>query len=231
MCDNWYLRHSNFFVKVHSMYKHAPLRENEWTACHCPSIGCLGSISWNRHFCINWWRFINFYLHVNSSLWKLMTVQESMWGLVNFCLWKSSDRHHLINQTKLLKNIHVYNTGITQHDLAITNIFNSSIRLTFLTQSSALIWGKTQLWGRELEIESWKSSTKVFISRNEVYIPEAGYPGIQGNPRPARSARPGDPSFPRCAHQCCWPYSMIQYKYMGSTKSGFFSGWGGFFAF
>lgn len=80
-----------------------------------------------------------FYLHVNSSLWKLMTVQESMGGLVNFCLWKSSDRHHLINQTKLLKNIHVYNTGITQHDLAITNIFNSSIRLTFLTQSSALI--------------------------------------------------------------------------------------------
>lgn len=171
------------------------------------------------------------YLHVNSSLWKLMTVQESMGGLVNFCLWKSSDRHHLINQTKLLKNIHVYNTGITQHDLAITNIFNSSIRLTFLTQSSALIWGKTQLWGRELEIESCKSSTKVLISRNEVYIPEAGYPGIPGNPRPARSARPGDPSFPRCAHQCCWPYSMIQYKYMGSTKSGFFSRWGGFFAF
>lgn len=23
-----------------------------------------------------------------------MTVQESMGGLVNFCLWKSSDRHH-----------------------------------------------------------------------------------------------------------------------------------------
>lgn len=170
-----------------------------------------------------------FYLHVNSSLWKLMTVQESMGGLVNFCLWKSSDRHHLINQTKLLKNIHVYNTGITQHDLAITNIFNSSIRLTFLTQSSALIWGKTSALRQR--IRNWKLEIFNQGPRNEVYIPEAGYPGIQGNPRPARSARPGDPSFPRCAHQCCWPYSMIQYKYMGSTKSGFFSGWGGFFAF
>lgn len=90
---------------------------------------------------------------MNSSLWKLMTVQESMGGLVNFCLWKSGDRHHLINQTKLLKNIHVYNTGITQHDLAITNIFNSSIRLTFLTQSSALIWGKTSALRQR--IRSW----------------------------------------------------------------------------
>lgn len=121
-----------------------------------------------------------FYLHVNSSLWKLMTVQESMGGLVNFCLWKSSDRHHLINQTKLLKNIHVYNTGITQHDLAITNIFNSSIRLTFLTQSSALIWGKTQLWGRELELKVGNLQPRSWFLEMKYTYPRLGILESQG---------------------------------------------------